>query len=86
MGKPQTKVAELYVELGITRQTLCRHVTPGAKSDPPAKSCLPAIPVRFAALHVGRLTGTVLVPPASPRRLIDPILARPSQRRPALVT
>jgi DNA invertase Pin-like site-specific DNA recombinase len=28
MGKPETKVAELCVELGITRQTLYRHVTP----------------------------------------------------------
>ena len=28
MGQPETKVAELCVELGITRQTLYRHVTP----------------------------------------------------------
>ncbi len=28
MGKPETKVAELCAELGITRQTLYRHVTP----------------------------------------------------------
>ena len=28
MGKPETKVAELCVELGITRQTLYRHVDP----------------------------------------------------------
>lgn len=28
MGKPGTKVSELCVELGVTRQTLYRHVTP----------------------------------------------------------
>lgn len=28
MGKPETKVGELCAELGITRQTLYRHVTP----------------------------------------------------------
>lgn len=28
MGKPETKVAELCTEPGITRQTLYRHVTP----------------------------------------------------------
>jgi len=28
MGKPETKVSELCAELGITRQTLHRHVTP----------------------------------------------------------
>jgi hypothetical protein len=28
MGKPKTKVADLYRELGVTRQTLYRHVSP----------------------------------------------------------
>lgn len=28
MGKPETKVGELCAELGVTRQTLYRHVTP----------------------------------------------------------
>ena len=28
MGKPETKVGELCAELGITRQTLYRHVGP----------------------------------------------------------
>nr|WP_143206316.1 recombinase family protein [Singulisphaera sp. GP187] len=28
MGKPETKVGELCAELGITRQTLYRHVSP----------------------------------------------------------
>lgn len=31
MGKPETKVAELCAELGITRQTLYRHVTPNGE-------------------------------------------------------
>jgi hypothetical protein len=28
MGKPETKVSELCKELGVTRQTLYRHVAP----------------------------------------------------------
>jgi hypothetical protein len=28
MGKPETKVGELCRELGVTRQTLYRHVAP----------------------------------------------------------
>jgi hypothetical protein len=28
MGQPETKVEELCVELGVTRQTLYRHVAP----------------------------------------------------------
>ena len=29
MGQPETKVGELCRELGMTRQTLNRHVSPG---------------------------------------------------------
>lgn len=28
MGKPETRIAELCAELGVTRQTLYRHVAP----------------------------------------------------------
>jgi predicted transcriptional regulator len=28
MGKPETKIADLCAELGVTRQTLYRHVAP----------------------------------------------------------
>lgn len=28
MGRPETKVSSLYQELGITRQTLYRHISP----------------------------------------------------------
>jgi hypothetical protein len=31
MGKPETKVSELCQELGITRQTLYRHVSPAGE-------------------------------------------------------
>ncbi len=34
MGKPETRVAELCRELGITRQTLYRHVSPGGELRP----------------------------------------------------
>jgi len=34
MGQPETKVGELCKELGITRQTLYRHVTPDGKLRP----------------------------------------------------
>ena len=34
MGKPDTKVGELCKELGISRQTLYRHVTPNGEARP----------------------------------------------------
>jgi len=34
MGKPETKIAELCAELGVTRQTLYRHVTPKGEIRP----------------------------------------------------
>ena len=34
MGKPDTKVAELCKELGISRQTLYRHVAPNGELRP----------------------------------------------------
>ena len=40
MGKPETKVAELCVELGITRQTLYRHVTPKGEIRPDGEKLL----------------------------------------------
>lgn len=40
MGKPETKVAELCGELGITRQTLYRHVTPKGEIRPDGEKLL----------------------------------------------
>ncbi|PAX08970.1 recombinase family protein [Sphingomonas lenta] len=40
MGKPETKVAELCAELGITRQTLYRHVTPDGQIRPDGERLL----------------------------------------------
>jgi DNA invertase Pin-like site-specific DNA recombinase len=40
MGKPETKVAELCTELGITRQTLYRHVTPKGEIRPDGEKLL----------------------------------------------
>jgi len=34
MGKPDTKVKELCKELGISRQTLYRHVSPNGEARP----------------------------------------------------
>ena len=34
MGQPDSKVAELCTELGVTRQTLYRHVTPKGELRP----------------------------------------------------
>lgn len=34
MGKPETKVSGLCAELGITRQTLYRHVSPQGELRP----------------------------------------------------
>src|SRR5437879_4049193 len=39
MGKPETVVGELCIELGITRQTLYRHVGPDGAIRPTAASC-----------------------------------------------
>lgn len=40
MGQPETKVGELCKELGITRQTLYRHVTPDGKLRPDGEKLL----------------------------------------------
>ena len=40
MGKPETKVAELCVELGVTRQTLYRDVTPKGEIRPDGEKLL----------------------------------------------
>lgn len=40
MGKPETKVSELCSELGITRQTLYRHVDPKGEFRPDALKIL----------------------------------------------
>jgi hypothetical protein len=34
MGQPDTKISELCAELGITRQTLYRHVSPTGELRP----------------------------------------------------
>ncbi len=46
MGKPETKIGELCAELGVTRQTLYRHVAPTGISGQTAKSCSAASPNR----------------------------------------
>ena len=40
MGQPGTKVGELCIELGITRQTLYRHVDPKGQLRPDGFSLL----------------------------------------------
>jgi hypothetical protein len=40
MGKPETKVGELCAELGITRQTLYRHVSPDGMLRPDGEKLL----------------------------------------------
>lgn len=40
MGKPKTKVGELCTELGITRQTLYRHVSPTGELRPDGEKLL----------------------------------------------
>ena len=44
MGKPETKVSELCAELGITRQTLYRHVNPKGEFRPDAMKILGIAP------------------------------------------
>ena len=40
MGKPETKVRDLCVELGVTRQTLYRHVSPDGTLRPDGEKLL----------------------------------------------
>ena len=40
MGKPETSIAELCAELGVTRQTLYRHVTPTGELRPDGEKVL----------------------------------------------
>jgi len=40
MGKPETKIGDLCSELGITRQTLYRHVSPEGKLRPDGEKLL----------------------------------------------
>ena len=40
MGKPETKIADLYNELGISSQTLYRYVSPTGELRQDGKSAL----------------------------------------------
>ena len=40
MGKPETSIAELCAELGVTRQTFYRHVTPTGELRPDGEKVL----------------------------------------------
>jgi hypothetical protein len=40
MGKPETKIADLCAELGVTRQTLYRHVAPTGDLRPDGEKLL----------------------------------------------
>ena len=40
MGKPETKISELCAELGVTRQTLYRHVAPTGELRPDGEKLL----------------------------------------------
>ena len=55
MGQPETKVAELCVELGIARQTLYRHVTRKGEIRPDGEKLLAQrtrqLPERFDGSH-----------------------------------
>ena len=41
MGQPETKVSDLCAELGVTRQTLYRHVSPPGSCGPTVRSYFP---------------------------------------------
>uniref|UniRef100_UPI003982F011 recombinase family protein n=1 Tax=Gaiella sp. TaxID=2663207 RepID=UPI003982F011 len=42
MGQPDTKISELCTELGVTRQTLYRHVSPTGELRPDGRKLLAA--------------------------------------------
>ena len=41
MGQPDTKITDLCTPLGITRQTLCRHVSPTGELRPAGSNFSP---------------------------------------------
>lgn len=41
MGQPDTEISELGAELGVTRQTLYRHVSPTGELRPDGLKLLP---------------------------------------------
>uniref|UniRef100_UPI003982F4C3 helix-turn-helix domain-containing protein n=1 Tax=Gaiella sp. TaxID=2663207 RepID=UPI003982F4C3 len=42
MGQPDTKISELCTELGVSRQTLYRHVSPTGELRPDGRKLLAA--------------------------------------------
>ena len=48
MGKPKTKVADLCRELGLTRQTLYRHVSPAGNLREDERKLLKAKQVSYS--------------------------------------
>jgi hypothetical protein len=40
MGRPDTRIGELCTELGVTRQTLYRHVSPTGELRPTGRKLL----------------------------------------------
>lgn len=43
MGKPETKIGDICQELGITRQTLYRHVSPNGELRPDGVKLLSSV-------------------------------------------
>jgi len=58
MGKPETKVAELCAELGVTRQTLYRHVTPAGELRPDGEKLLRARGARQRSPSTATVAGS----------------------------
>ena len=50
MGQPGTKVGKLCAELGITRQTLYRHVDPNGLLRPDGEKLLGQMKIRSATV------------------------------------
>lgn len=72
MGKPETRIAELCAELGVTRQTLYRHVTPTGELRPDGEKLLgrKSKPPRSLSVQENAVQRTNLeVPPTSPCRI-----------------
>lgn len=51
MGQSETRVGELCAELGITRQTLYRHVSPNGSLREDGKKLLNSRPAAQAMVH-----------------------------------
>jgi hypothetical protein len=66
MGQPGTKIGELCMELGVSRQTLYRHMNPTGQLRPDGEKLLDRKKARLSVCRTGAIAG--LISPAADRK------------------